>query len=113
MEWYVLNENFNEKKIEHFNIFDSWTFSEAVKNLLTNFITFEDFVEKLDKELKYAFWSKAEYEILIMGLFDEKAIKIDVYSQVKPNIKILANYIIDEHNKCIGESCWETPSNIK
>ncbi len=99
MEWYVLNENFNENRIENFNIFNSTRFSKEVEKLLKEFITFNDFVEKLDQALKYAFWSKSEYEILVMGLFNDKATKIDIYSQIKPNIKILAKYIIDKYNK--------------
>lgn len=99
MEWYVLRENFNEKKIENWNIFNSIKFSEGVKELLDNFVTFEDFVEKLDKELMYSFWSKAEHEIIVSDLFNKVNQKIDIYNQVKPNIKILADYIINEYNK--------------
>lgn len=104
MEYYVLYENFNEKKIEPFNIFNSARFSEGLKELLENFITFEDFVEKLDNELIYAFWSKSEYEVIVDSLFHDISTKIDIYDQVKPNIRLLANYIIEEYNKQIGES---------
>ena len=99
MEWYVLIENFNEKKIDYYNIFNNIKFSEGVKELLENFITFEDFVEKLEKKLMYAFWCKAEYEVIVSDLFETFNKKIDIYSQVKPNIKILAEYIIEKHNE--------------
>lgn len=102
MEWYVLNYNFNEKKAEHFNIFRSRRFSDGVQELLESFVSFEDFVEELDRLLMYCFWSKAEYEIMVGDLFEEdtnKYTKVDVYSQVKPNIKILAKYILDEYNR--------------
>ena len=57
LEWYVLNYDFNEKKVENFNIFRSCRFADGVKELLDNYITFGDFVEKLEKQLQYAFWS--------------------------------------------------------
>lgn len=102
MKWYVLKYNFNKGKIENFNIFDSSRFNECVEKLLKKYITFEDFKEKLDKDLMYCFWSKREYEIMCADLFEtniEKYEKIDVYRQLKPNLDILARYIIDEYNK--------------
>ena len=106
LEWYVLNYDFNGKKVENFNIFRSCRFVDGVKELLDSYITFEDFVEKLEKELQYAFWSKREYEISVSDAFEtdlNKYEKIDVYSQVKPNVRILAKYIIDNYND--GLSC--------
>ena len=106
LKWYVLNYDFNRKKVENFNIFRSCRFVDGVKELLDNYITFEDFVEKLEKQLQYAFWSQREYEISVSDAFVtdlNKYEKIDVYSQVKPNVRILAKYIIDNYND--GLSC--------
>ena len=106
LKWYVLNYDFNAKKIENFNIFRSVRFTEGVQELLEHYITFEDFVEKLESELRYSFWSKREYEIFVGDAFEtniENFEKIDIYSQVKPNVKILAKYIIDNYNS--GLSC--------
>ena len=69
LEWYVLNYDFNRKKVENFNIFRSSRFVDGVKELLDNYITFEDFVEKLENELKYSFWSKREYEVFRIWLY--------------------------------------------
>ena len=55
LKWYVLNYDFNGKKVENFNIFRSCRFVDGIKELLDNYITFEDFVEKLEKQLQYAF----------------------------------------------------------
>ena len=99
LEFYVLNENFNEKTIEPFNIFRSSRFSDGVKELLDNFITFDDFVERLDKVAMYSFWSKAEYEIMVGDLFGKVEKKVDVYEQIKPNLKLIAKMIIDNHNE--------------
>lgn len=104
MEWYVLNHDFNSDKIVSFNIFDSTSFKQEVDKLLEEFITFDDFKEKLDSVLKYSFMSRAEYEMMCSGLFDRhKAYKIDVYTQVKPNLDILARYIIETYNKKLLE----------
>lgn len=102
LKWYVLNHDFNKNTIEKWNIFNSSRFIDGLNNLLKKYTTFSDFKEKLEKELMYCFWSKAEYEIIVGGLFakeDKDFFKIDIYSQVKPNLDILANYIIDEVNK--------------
>ena len=100
LEWFVLNYDFNRKKIENYNIFRNFYFIENVKKLLEEHLTFEDFIIQLDKKLRYSFWSKREYEISVGDAFEEnlnKYEKIDVYFQVKPNIKILAKYIIDNY----------------
>lgn len=98
LEWYVLNYNWNKKKVENFNIFRSYRFSEGVKDLLKYYTTFDEFVEELEKELMYAFWAKREYEISVGDAFEtdlNKYEKLDVYWQVKPNVKALAHYILD------------------
>lgn len=102
MKWYVLNYDFNGKKIELFNIFGSCRFSEGVEKLLKKYTTFEDFVKELDSLAMYCFWCKREYEIMCCDLFvnePDKLEKIDVYFQLKNNIEVLAKYIILEYNK--------------
>ena len=102
MEWNVLNYDFNSKKVYNYNIFNNAKFIRGVQDLLDNFITFDDFVEKLEREVKYCFWAKREYEISVGDLWEQdpaKYEKIDVAYQVLPNIKVLAEYIINSHNK--------------
>ena len=102
MKWYVLNYDWNRKKVCSFNIFDSCRFSQGIKELLDNFVTMDKFIEDLTKEIKYCFWSKREYEISVGDAFDtnfDNYEKIDVSQQVLPNIDALAKYIIDKHNE--------------
>ena len=102
LEWFVLNHNFNENKIENFNIFHSSRFLDCLEKSIKKYTTFENFKKELRSDLMYCFWSKAEYEIIAGGLFsktDEEFFKIDIFAQVEPNLDILANYIIDEVNK--------------
>lgn len=101
MEWYVLNHDFNANKVESFNIFGNSKFINYVAEALTNFITYDDFKEQIRKNLMYCFWSKTEYEIAVGGLlskYPEDFEKIDVYSQVLPNLDTLCHYIIDTYN---------------
>ena len=114
MEWYVMLREFNGKRIVPFNIFNSAKFNDGVEKLLNDFITFDDFKEKLKNELMYAFWCKSEYEIAVGGLFSKYPAefdKIDIYTQVLPNLDILAHYIIDFYNKCLYK-CLYT-ENVK
>lgn len=102
MEWYVLNYDFNAKKVYNYNIFNSTRFNEGIERLLSEFMTMEDFIEKLTNQVKYCFWSKREYEISVSDAFEtdlDKYEKICVADQVLPNIKLLANYIVEYHNE--------------
>lgn len=106
LKWYVLRKDFNTDKIEQFNIFDHWKFTEAIEEALKKYENFDTFKENVKKELMYYFWCKSEYEILITDLFvDIEKLewddfeKIDIYSQVLPNLDILCRYIIEEYNK--------------
>lgn len=98
LQWYVLRYNDNSGELEMWNIFNNWRFCKYVEQHLVEDLTFEEFVEELDRELHYYFWSKFEHEIHIRNVdknSNSATITIDVYAQVKPNIRTLANYIID------------------
>ena len=103
MKWYVLRHDFNSNKIENFNIFDHWRFSEDIEKALKKYENFNTFKENVKKELMYYFWCKSEYEIIVGGLHAEldweNFEKIDIYNQVLPNLDIFCKYIIDEYNK--------------
>ena len=100
-EFYVLNYDFNGKKVENFNIFRNSRLIDGIDKLLDNFVSFDSFCEELDSLLRYCFWSKREYEISVADAFEEdlsKYEKIDVYRQVAPNVKIIAKIAIDYKN---------------
>lgn len=65
LEWYVFYYNVNKNKIEPFNIFRHGGFCEYVDKARKKCKTREEFVEQVRKELKYYFWSKSEYELII------------------------------------------------
>lgn len=102
LEYYVLNYDWNRKKLYNFNIFDSIRFSEFLEkdfeDYKENGRNYETFKEEVRKDLMSAFWSKREYELFIGDAFDtniDNYEKVDVYSQVLPNLDILVKYIID------------------
>ena len=110
MKWFVLNYDFNSKKVVDYNIFNNIKFSRGVNELVENYDgDFKDFALNLNSLAKYCFWSKREYEISVGDLFEQDINayeKIDVYRQVEKNIEVLAHYILSESNKD-----WESDEN--
>lgn len=65
MEWIVYNFNINAQKIETYNIFKHWSFREYAKKAAKKFKTKEEFAEQLIRELRYFFWAKSEWELVV------------------------------------------------
>lgn len=65
LEWNVYSCDFNNKKIETYNIFEHGRFLEDVKKSLKKCETKEEFAEKLRKSLAWCYWSKYEWETVI------------------------------------------------
>ena len=65
VEWNVYYHDFNKKTIKKWNIFNHSRFTEDVKGLLKEYVTKEEFTEKLKRKLFYYFGCKCEYEIII------------------------------------------------
>lgn len=101
MEWYVLNCDFNSNKIVSYNIFNNRKFVDGVAELLAEFVTMDDFTQKLDHLAMYCFWSKVEYEVMVGDPFGKESRKIDVHTQIGLNLNTLAKYIVDKHNEKI------------
>lgn len=65
MEWIVYRFNFNSQEIKTFNIFEHGSFYEYIKKAAKKYKTKEEFAEQLRSELRYYFWSRSEYELVI------------------------------------------------
>lgn len=103
MEWYVLRCDFVTSKIEKFNIFNSFRFLESIKKSYKKYEKYKDyemFKEDIRHDLMFAYMSKVEFEILCSDLIGKTTSKIDVYTQVLPNLDILCRYIIKKKCKC-------------
>ena len=102
LKWYVLNYDFNKKKVIYFNIFTNSRFLDCLEENLEEFKNnndYEKFKENLRTDLMYCFWSKREYEISVSDAFEtnlDMYEKIDVYSQVLPNLDNLAMYLVQK-----------------
>ena len=94
MKWYVYIYNINSKKMEVYNIFDHASFKFCVEKELNNCNSKEDFAYKINNELKYYFWSKAEWEIIISPWIGADGVKnkIDIYDQVINNWQVFVDY---------------------
>ena len=101
MEWKVFYEDFNGKKIDLYNVFDHYSFMEAVKDAYKKYKNdFEAFSEEVRRSLQYYFWSKCEWEVIVsswpaMPEGKEIEVKIDVYDQVRANWNKFIKYTWD------------------
>lgn len=104
--YYALNYNFNERKIEFFNVFNNILVYEhtvkAVNDYWKGKYTLEEFINELDHIIMWQEWSRCEYEIAVGYLFEEdtdKFEKIDCYQQAHANIDLIAQQVINEFKK--------------
>ena len=96
LEYNVYYENFNAKKIEVYNIFKYGFLEELFRDIKNECSSKEEFAEKIDFELKYRYWSKCEWEIILSDWPPSntfKKEKIDVYDQIKLNWNIFVDYV--------------------
>ena len=124
-EYYVLNYDFNKKKVVNYNIFNNirvqeWT-EIAVKKYLRapkkfsytpfgkdveTIYGFDAFVRELDRTIAWQERGRREYECSVGDAFTtdcNKLEKIDCYYQSKPNMKIIAREVIFQYKKQLKE----------
>ena len=99
LEWYALRDASGKRKIENYNVLSGW--EEKIKKARKNkkFKDYASLKEWLRKEFMYYDWSKCEAEIAVGGLFIksiEELEKIDIYSQLQPNLDRITEYVIKE-----------------
>lgn len=97
LKWYVLHQSFNKEEIEFYNVLQGW--EERIRKARKKVKTKTEFKEWLKKEFMYYYWSRSEYEIVVGGLFSEypkEFKKVDIWSQIEPNLDIVTDYIIKE-----------------
>ena len=126
-EFYVLNYDFNKKKVVNYNVFNNirvqeWTEKEVRKYLRApkkykHIVQYENkflgreeiaiygfdaLVEEIDRTIKWGEWSKREYEISVGDAFEtdiNKLEKWDTYSQAHPNAEIIAYTVIRQYKE--------------
>lgn len=65
MEWKVWYYNINQKEIVQYDIFAHSSFNKYFKKAFKKCKTKEEFADALRGELRYYYWSKAEWEIIL------------------------------------------------
>ena len=99
LEWNVYYEDFNGKKIVPHNVFNHRRFNEDVKkSFKKNKDDFEAFKKETKSNLRYYYWSKCEWEIILSAWINSgrvPEVKIDVYDQVMLNFDLFAKYVWD------------------
>lgn len=102
--WIVYVENFNQKCIEEYNIFDHdlfWDDCQLAWITAEHYATtpkerMEDFNERIMLEVNYHFWGKIEWEIVLTTSIpkeDFKNNKINVSDQIKLNKEQFLAYL--------------------
>lgn len=116
-KYYVLNYDFNRRKVEMFNIFQNWILDEAAQKEVKKYIRspskykswhddsisgFEAFKKEILSLIKWQEWSRREYEISVGDAFEEDIAKLekwDCYDQCVPNIDMICHEIIRQYKE--------------
>lgn len=107
LEYYVIITDFNTKKVMEYNIFYDGLVSKIYNYVKKKYIeSHEDLKKFLEIDFISNYYARAEYEILVGGLFDEFPMdytKIDIWYQIKPNLEIITRYVEEKMQIKYGE----------
>ena len=120
-EFYVLNYNFNKRKIEMFNIFKNILVQEHTEKAVKKYLQspkkysytpfdknedplygFDALVKEIDSIIRWQEWSRFEYECSAGYAFEidcSKLEKIDCYYQAHANIKTITHEVIRQYKE--------------
>lgn len=80
-------------KVVNWNVFDHWNFYEDFQKWLKDTDNIDDFEYEMERETRYYFWSRCEYEIVVRDMFDQAEKKVDIYSQLRANWDRFISYL--------------------
>ncbi len=120
-EFYVLNYNFNRRKIEMFNIFNNILVQEWAEKAVRKYLRapkkfkyesfhkdvepiygFDALVREIDGIICWQEWGRCEYEIGVGYAFEDdikKFEKWDCYQQAKPNMVTITHEVIRQYKE--------------
>lgn len=108
LSWMVFCEDVNARRIEPYNIFRHTGFKkECVKAAQTFDKDKDGFSKEIMRWLKYYFWSKCEWEIVLSSWpVDDRTPKekIDVCDQVLLNFDAFVDYIWERKGLLVKEA---------
>ena len=98
LSWFVWIENVNARRIEHFNIFLHGGFLSECREAAQKYgDDRERFEDAVDKSMRYYYWCKCEWEIVLDSWPPRAdhayARKVDVFTQVMLNEDHFMDYI--------------------
>lgn len=85
LEWNVFYHSINSDEIKTANIFEHGGLRKDLREISQTAEGLCDFAQRLDSSLRYYFWCKCEWEVLISPWCggNAKPVKVDVYRQIK------------------------------
>lgn len=111
LSWKVKYFNCNAQRIEDYNIL-KWHYKEFVKQLKKKCATKEEFSEAMDREMRWMFWARAEWELVIeltednriwlnpwVGCGDPENVRVDVSDDTSFDWRGFIN-TLHLHNNC-------------
>lgn len=103
LQWNVYVGDFNSGEIKTYNIFNHFSFHHCCLDAMKDFgDDKERFAEEIDSWMKYYFWCKCEWEIIIDHWPSNERMsnkKVDVYSQVRLNWDVFIDYLWGHRNE--------------
>lgn len=95
--WNVIDSNLSIRNLFYYN----WLFNRDLYKIKKKYgasrgknCQYDKFCEAVERNLKYYFWSRSEYEIIISGwIKDVGDHKVDVYSQIMLNWDRFIEYL--------------------
>ena len=105
-EFYVLNYDFNRRRVVLFNIFQNIQVYDCAldvtKRRARNKINDEEFREELKSIIHWQEWARREYEISVGDAFEtdcNKLEKWDCFEQAAPNIEVIADMCLKRYRQ--------------
>ena len=126
-EFYVLNHDFNKKKVINYNIFNNILVQERVEKAVKKYLRnpkkfkyiiqyenkflereeiaiygFDALVKEINSIIHWQEWGRCEYEISVGYAFEtdcNKLEKWDCYQQAKPNIEMITREVIYQYKQ--------------
>lgn len=94
-KFYAMVYEWNEHKIKYTNIIQE-DILQALEKMIKKEVKRGELKERLESLLKYHYWSRAEYELMVGDLFckEEELEKIDIWFQIEPNVDLILDNII-------------------
>lgn len=85
----------NSKKFVYYDVMPY--LKETYKKEKLKLKTFDEFKEFVIKESRYQFWSRCEYEIVLVDWPCQKIEKkIDIFDQIMMNVDLITKLLMDE-----------------